>query len=54
MADPIGFALAIFPKEKGKLSNWQVISKRFDVPEEVIITLLRNWFKETEDILKKK
>jgi len=48
---PLGFALGISPiqDEEGNTVSWHVQSKNFGIQQETVITLVRNWLRETED-----
>jgi len=50
-SQPPAFALAIRPQinEQGQLVGYQVQSQSFGLPDEVIITLVRNWLRQVED-----
>ena len=49
--NPLGFAFGIMPVHdpEGNFISWYVESKNFGIQKEVIITLVRNWLRETED-----
>lgn len=49
--DPIGFALGIRTKldPDGKIMGYQVQSETKGLPDEMIITIVRNWFRMVEE-----